>query len=238
MVRAILFDMGGTLDGEGLHWLDRFVALYGDLGVTLPREALRGAFDAAEARAASDVEIAEAGLEQMVARHVGWQLDHLGIRDPALHDRLVRGFVEPIRAAAARNRVLLRDLAGRGFLLGVVSNGCGNVDVLCRDYGYAPELSVVVDSRRLGISKPDPRIFAHAAALLGVAPADTLVVGDSFDRDVVPAKRCGMLTAWLQPDETAGVPDPSMMDLRLARLSDLTASLASASPAVVGHPRA
>ena len=25
MVRAILFDMGGTLDGDGQHWLDRFV---------------------------------------------------------------------------------------------------------------------------------------------------------------------------------------------------------------------
>ena len=29
MVRTILFDMGGTLDGDGQHWLDRFLVLYG-----------------------------------------------------------------------------------------------------------------------------------------------------------------------------------------------------------------
>jgi hypothetical protein len=53
MIRAILFDMGGTLDGDGLHWLDRFAALCGR-GVALPRETLRAAFDEAERRAAVD----------------------------------------------------------------------------------------------------------------------------------------------------------------------------------------
>lgn len=237
MVRAILFDMGGTLDGEGLHWLDRFVALYRRAGVTLPREAIRAAFDAAEARAASDEEIATAGLDRMVALHVGWQLEQLGLSAPDLEAQLVRGFVEPVRAAAAANRALLDELSGRGFVLGVVSNGCGNVDVLCRDYGYAPRLSAIVDSRRVGVSKPDPRIFAHAAVLLGIAPAETLMVGDSFDRDVVAAKRCGMATAWLQPDRAAIAPDPSLMDIRLERLADLPAQLpVAAAAAAIPRP--
>jgi len=220
MIRAVLFDMGGTLDGEGLHWLDRFVDLYQQAGSDLPRERVRSAFDAAEARAAADDDITGAGIDVMATRHVGWQLEHLGIADAMLADRLVRSFVAPIRAAAAENRPLLAELAGRGFLLGVVSNGCGNVDVLCRDYGYSTFLSTIVDSRRAGISKPDPRIFELAAARLGVAPADTLVVGDSFDRDMLPARRAGMSTAWLQP---AGdpAPDPTVVDVHLRRLADL-----------------
>ena len=40
MIRAVLFDMGGTLDGDGVHWLDRFARLYAEAGVTLPRERL------------------------------------------------------------------------------------------------------------------------------------------------------------------------------------------------------
>ena len=48
MIRAILFDMGGTLDGDGLHWLERFLALYEAFGVELPRESIRDAFDEAE----------------------------------------------------------------------------------------------------------------------------------------------------------------------------------------------
>jgi putative hydrolase of the HAD superfamily len=225
MIRAILFDMGGTLDGDGLHWLDRFVALYRRLGVTLPRDTLRGAFDEAERRAAFDQAIAAADLEQMVALHVDWQLAHLSLADAAMRRQLIDGFVQPIRAAAAANRRLLDDLVGRGFLLAVVSNGCGNVDVLCRDYGYAPFLSATVDSRRLGISKPDPTIFTHAASLLGVPPANTIVVGDSFERDIVPAKRAGMKTAWLQPDATRPAPDPTAVDVRLTTLADLAAWL-------------
>src|SRR4051812_40820094 len=52
-LRAILFDMGGTLDGDGLHWLDRFAAAYAAAGMTLPFETLRAAFDSAEQRAAA-----------------------------------------------------------------------------------------------------------------------------------------------------------------------------------------
>ena len=39
MIRAIFFDMGGTLDGDGLHWLERFLALYKAFGVDLSRES-------------------------------------------------------------------------------------------------------------------------------------------------------------------------------------------------------
>jgi putative hydrolase of the HAD superfamily len=228
MIRAILFDMGGTLDGDGLHWLDRFVALYRDSGVTLPRETLRAAFDGAEAIAARDEEIAQCGIEAMVARHVRWQFDHLGMNDG--HDtqraaRIVGGFVASVQAATAVNRMLLAELADRGFLLGVVSNGCGNVDRLCQEFGYSPYLSVVVDSRRAGVSKPDPRIFELAASGLAVPAADALAVGDSFERDIVPAKRAGLKAAWLQPDAGRAAPDPSLVDFRLTTLAGLSACL-------------
>src|SRR5258708_4158329 len=142
MIRAILFDMGGTLDGDGLHWLDRFVELYRVSGAPPPREMLRAAFDAAEAAAASDAEIARCGVEAMVSRHLRWQFLYLGIDDAPRAEQITRGFVSSVREAATVNRGLLAELADRGFLLGVVSNGCGNVDRLCRELGYAPYLSV------------------------------------------------------------------------------------------------
>src|SRR5690242_3114370 len=77
MIRALLFDMGGTLDSNGVHWLDRFAAAYAEAGVRLPPAVLRAAFDAAEATAAVDEQIIYANLETMVARHVGWQLEYL-----------------------------------------------------------------------------------------------------------------------------------------------------------------
>src|SRR5207302_286895 len=79
---------------------------------------------------------------------------------------LISGFVSGVRDAAAANASLLRELRTSGLRLGVVSNGCGNVAVLCDDLGYSPYLSVVVDSHRVGVSKPDPAIFVCAAAAL------------------------------------------------------------------------
>src|SRR3954462_5595144 len=221
MIRAIFFDMGGPLDGAGQHWLERFLPLYSDYGVERPREAIRGAFDEAERRSATDEEMASAGLVRMIGRHVQWQLAHLGISDARLEHHLTSGFIGPVLEAVAANARLLADLVERGFALGVVSNGCGNVDKLCADFGYAPFLSVVVDSRRVGLFKPDPAIFRHAAEKLGRDPGEILMVGDSFDRDVRPAKEIGMKTAWLEGVEPRDCPDPALVDLRVRTLADL-----------------
>jgi putative hydrolase of the HAD superfamily len=232
MIRALLFDMGGTLDGEGGHWLDRFLALYHNLGVQLPRETIRGAFDEAERRSALDEGIATADLARMIDLHVQWQLAHLGLNEPDLQQRLVGGFLAPVRQAAASNAQLLATLVERGFELGVVSNGCGNVERLCEDLGYMPFLSVVVDSRRVGLFKPDPAIFLHAAERLGGAPETMMMIGDSFERDVAPAKKAGMKTAWLEGVTDRECPDPSLVDLHLRRLADLPAALSAASLAL------
>lgn len=232
MIRAILFDMGGTLDGDGLHWLDRFLALYRSFGVDLPRETIRGAFDEAERRSATDQTIASADLRQMIELHVKWQLAHLEMTKAQLEQHLVAGFIAAVRQAVAPNARLLAELAGRDFKLGIVSNGCGNVEKLCADFGFAPYLSMVVDSRWVGLFKPDPAIFAWAAEKLGRDPGEIMMVGDSFARDIRPAKQIGMKTAWLEGPEGGDCPDPSQVDIRLRRLAELPAALASNIPAV------
>jgi len=230
MIRAILFDMGGTLDGDGLHWLDRFHALYKAFGVNLPRKSLRAAFDEAERRSALDETISSSDFAQMIGLHVQWQLAHLGLRNHGLSQHLVEGFIAPARKAAAENAPLLATLVQRGFELGVVSNGCGNVEQLCVDFGYAPFLSVIVDSRRVGLFKPDPAIFLHAIEKFGGNAGTMMMVGDSFERDVLPAKKAGMKTAWLEGTTPRECPDPSLVDLRLRRLADLPAAVSAGSP--------
>jgi putative hydrolase of the HAD superfamily len=231
MIRTILFDMGGTLDGDGVHWLERFLALYQSFGVKLPRETIRDAFDVAERKSARDEAIASSNLEEMIELHVKWQLAHLELNNPALERHLVEGFIAPVRNAAAGNALLLATLVERGFELGVVSNGCGNVEKLCANFGYTPFLSLVVDSRCVGLFKPDPAIYLHAVEKLARVPAAILMVGDSFERDVVPAKKAGLKTAWLEGPSPRPCPDPSLVDLHLHRLADLPAALSTASPA-------
>lgn len=229
MIRAIFFDMGGTLDGDGLHWLERFYALYQNFGANPSRDSIRDAFDEAERKSASDETIASSNLAEMIALHVKWQLAHLGLNDSDLEQHLVNGFIAPVRKAATENALLLATLAERGFALGVISNGCGNVEKLCADFGYARFLSVIVDSRRVGLFKPDPAIFVYAANQIGGDPGSMLMVGDSFERDVRPAKKAGMKTAWLEGTELRECPEPELVDVHLRKLADLPAALSESS---------
>src|SRR4051794_29219827 len=121
MIKAILFDMGGTLDGDGLHWLDRFVFLYANAGVVVPRERLRAAFDEAERRAATDDVMSRASLAGMLDRHMRWQFEVLAHNgdplrlDDLLRRRIVGEFVDIVQRAARVNVEMLHELKARGF---------------------------------------------------------------------------------------------------------------------------
>jgi len=167
--------------------------------------------------------MSEASLRVMVANHVAWQFEHLGIADASIADALVDRFVTDVNEAAAINRRVLATLAEQGLRIGVVSNACGNADVLCDELGYAPFLSVVVDSHRLGIAKPDPAIFTHALDRLQVAASRTAMVGDSLDRDIRPAKALGLLTIWVS--ESSEASERSVPDMTLQSVADLPGRL-------------
>ena len=90
--------------------------------------------------------------------------------------------------------------------LGVITNGDS---VQQRDkikaLGLADTFHAVVASADIGIAKPDPRIFRHAADLLGVAPERCLFIGDRHDTDARGAAAAGMTGVWLN---RAGLPAP------------------------------
>jgi putative hydrolase of the HAD superfamily len=138
-----------------------------------------------------------ADFDALVRQHLRWQAEVSGVTDPAVQDRIARAFLKPILEAGVRNRPLLDRLRRSGLRLGVVSNACGNASVLCDDLGYSGYLSCVVDSRLAGVAKPDPAIFALAVERLQVPPHTVLMVGDSYERDIVPAHSIGLQTAWL-----------------------------------------
>jgi putative hydrolase of the HAD superfamily len=219
-VRAVCFDYGGTLDGPGSHWLPRFHALYGAAGLALPFERFRAAFDHATCCGYAERRVAAMDLQGLIEFHVGRQLEHLNVRDPALAARVVDTFVARSRAALADSRAVLHRLRHR-VALGVVSNFYGNVDRILDEAGIGPWLTVVVDSNRAGVSKPDPAIFALAVRGLGCAPAEALYVGDSFEKDVAAARKAGWRSGWLVGATEQPCPAPELVDVRLHRLSDV-----------------
>jgi putative hydrolase of the HAD superfamily len=208
-LEAILLDYGGTLDGDAQHWFDHFVRLYADAGADIPHSRLKDAFYAADAALYREVDIRAFGLERMVHTHVAFQLGHLDRDDLRLARRVADTFIADTRSAWDRNRPLLQRLARR-FRLGVVSNSYGNMPTLLAEAALAP-FTVILDSALAGIAKPDPALYTLAVRRLGLPPATILHVGDSWERDVMPAHAVGMRTAWLAhpaatlPAEPSGV---------------------------------
>jgi len=224
VVRAILFDYGGTLDG-GVHWLERFAQLYSLAGLDFPFERIRAAFDHATRCAYGDPAVAEFGLEALVEYHVARQMEQLGFGVPAAA-AIVAGFVRASRAGLAESRVLLSRLRQR-VALGVVSNFYGNVHRVLEEAELAPLLATIVDSSVVGVRKPDPAIFALAVERLGVEPAEVLYVGDSFEKDIVGAHAAGLRTGWLVAGVERPCGSPECVDVRLRRLADLEELLAT-----------
>ena len=94
------------------------------------------------------------------------------------------------------------------YRLALVSNFTGNLTTGVRELGLDGIFDEIIDSAVVGISKPDPQIFALAAERLGVNPNDCVVIGDSYDRDIEPASLLGMSTiflygrSWKEPGST------------------------------------
>ena len=219
-IRALLFDCGGTLDGPGRHWLDRFVDLYRDAGLDVSSECIKAAFYRADEAAYAEPRLAAVGLRELMEFHVGVQFACLGTGEAALQRQLVDRFVADSEAALAASRRVLDRLAAR-YRLGVVSNFYGNVASILAAADIAPLLAVIVDSTAAGVSKPDARIFARALSVLGVRAGETLHVGDSYERDVRGAHAAGLRTAWLVHTADAMAASDCVADLRVRSLEEL-----------------
>jgi putative hydrolase of the HAD superfamily len=98
--------------------------------------------------------------------------------------------------AAAETLVALRD---HGFRLAVISNSDGSVEAMLERLGLKQHLEYVIDSKIVGIEKPDRRIFDMALTRSGAAAARSLYVGDMFHIDVVGARGAGMEAVLLDP---------------------------------------
>lgn len=97
----------------------------------------------------------------------------------------------------AENRSVLKEL-GREHPLVLVSNFYGNMPTVLGEFGLDGLFVSVVESAVVGIRKPDPRIFALGVDALQLPARDVTVVGDSYYKDILPARSLGCRTVWIK----------------------------------------
>ena len=217
--RAYLFDYGGTLDGEGWHWFDRFVELHRRAGSTLTVEEIKRAFYAADAKITAEAASRRLRLRPLLERHLELQVEVLGEPIRKIATALVDGFCAMTQEGWRSARAALERL-GCDARLGVVSNFYGNLDDMLDEAGLAPLLDVVVESAKVGIEKPDLGIYRAALDRLALPAGEVVMVGDNFARDVKPAKALGMQTIWLRRG-SARPPEEGFADRVVATLAEI-----------------
>jgi FMN phosphatase YigB (HAD superfamily) len=143
-------------------------------------------------------------------------LRHLGFPDPALADAAGAALTAETRDSLRRNSQVLWAFKGR-TRIGILSNFTGNLERILTGEGLRPLVDGVFDSAVVGLRKPDPAFFLHALGRLGANPAGSLMVGDSVDMDLRPARALGMATAWVEGPirrETDFRPDRTLRSVR------------------------
>jgi putative hydrolase of the HAD superfamily len=100
----------------------------------------------------------------------------------------------------------LEQLSDAGYALAIVSNCDGTAASslaaggVCQvGPGSAVEVTAIIDSEIIGISKPDPAIFAPALSAVGMAAERCIYVGDTVLNDVAGARNAGLHPVHLDP---------------------------------------
>lgn len=195
-IRCVIFDVGGTLlDLEHAHLLDA-LASGGEAERAVTAEGLVRGEDEARAWFIAQMRLGGApsdawtGYFTRLLRGAGVGAEAVSSLLAELWRRNVTGGLwhRPVAGAAET----LARLKASGLRLAVVSNAEGRVAEDLEIAGLARHFETIVDSHKVGVAKPDPRIFAIALERLGAPAEESVYIGDLYHIDVVGARRAGM----------------------------------------------
>lgn len=199
MTAGFIFDYGGTLDTGGQHWGQVLWHAYERYQVPVTETQFREAYVHAERTLGRNPIIRpDFTFRQTLETKLRLQLEFLGLEKEAYREAILDDLYERTKAMTARSRGVLLQLKERNLPMVLVSNFYGNMPVVLHEFAFDGLFLKVVESAVIGIRKPDSRIFLLGVDALGLKPEEVTVVGDSLDKDIIPAHKAGCQTVWLR----------------------------------------
>lgn len=204
-IKGIIFDYGGTIDSRGVHWSEIIYDGYRACGVPVGKDTFREAYVYAERELARVRHIMpDDNFHTLLLKKMRIELQWLA-DNGHLDAGAVERYAEPVagycyaaaRDAIAEARPTLESLHAR-YPMVLVSNFYGNVEAVLRDFDLLRYFRTIIESAVVGVRKPDPHIFELGVEALSLRPAEVLVIGDSYRKDIVPAESIGCHVAWLK----------------------------------------
>lgn len=195
MNKGYIFDYGGTLDTGGHHWGKVLWHAYQRQQVPVTEEQFREAYVHAERTLGKNPIIKpDFTFRRTLEEKVRIEMDFLGVSQV---QQVVDDLYERTRQMTAHSREVLMQLKAH-YPMVLVSNFYGNIAVVLQEFGFDGIFQSIIESAVVGIRKPDPRIFTLGVEALGLQPEDVTVVGDSIDKDILPARQAGCHTVWFK----------------------------------------
>jgi HAD superfamily hydrolase (TIGR01662 family) len=238
-LRAVLFDLGGTLMYERASWdsinahadeaLTNYLREEGlELNLsTFPRE-FRNRISKYFRQREKDL------LETTYSFVLRDVLKDKGYGD--VPERILRNALDQLFAITQRNWTLeedalptLQKLETDGYRMGIISNAGDDQDVqqLARRFGIDRFFDFVLTSAACSYRKPHKRIFELALSNWYFLPSEAIMVGDNLDADVRGAQNVGLFAVWLR--RRAGERGEEQLSIQpdavLSSLSELPAFL-------------
>lgn len=228
MIKGYIFDFGGTLDTAGCHWGQMLWHAYQRQQIPVSEEQFREAYVYAE-RTLGRTPIIQSDYSfhktlevkiriemEYLCTSGAWQADEAEFARG--HKAVLEDVYSKVVEITSHSREVLSQLAAR-YPMVLVSNFYGNISHVLEEFHLSALFKDIVESAVVGVRKPDHRIFVLGVEALGLKPEECMVVGDSFYKDIEPAKKAGCQAVWFkgegwtdqQYDET--LPDKIITDL-------------------------
>ena len=201
MIKGLLIDFGGTIDSDGIHWFDQFRDAYA-LVASVPETLLWDAYVHTERTLGRNPIIGPdytfcKTLQTKIALQTEYLQQH-GITVTAQDTILDTCYNKVVKHISTVSKPVLERLSAQ-YPMVLVTNFYGNMHTVLKEFGLDHLFKDVVESAVVGVRKPDPQIFRLGVAVLGLEPQETVMIGDSQEKDILPAQAIGCQTIQITP---------------------------------------
>lgn len=204
MIKGILIDFGGTIDSNGIHWFDQFRDAYA-LVADVPESLLWDAYVHTERTLGRNPIIGpDYTFCKTLQTKIALQTEYLqsnGVTITAQDTILGTCYNKVVKHISTVSKPALERIQ---LPMVLVTNFYGNMHTVLQEFSLDHLFKDVIESAVVGVRKPDPQIFRLGVAALGLEPQETVMIGDSLDKDILPAQSIGCQTIQITPSNPLG----------------------------------
>lgn len=205
-IKGIIFDYGGTIDSNGMHWAEVIWKAYEAFHIPIAKDDFRNAYVFGERTLGKNpLVLPYHTFQDMLRLKINMQIDWLvaggylptSQASSSLNEEIANWCYNYARKSIETARPIL-DALYQQYPMVLVSNFYGNIEAVLKDFCLDGYFNSIVESAVVGVRKPDPAIFALGIEKLKLTAKEIAVVGDSYDKDILPAASLGCQTIWLK----------------------------------------